>query len=254
MKAEQVCKWKTEVIMVTGLTVTVRFAQEDIDSIFIPLLYNLAEKQSKLGRRMLVFIAAPPGCGKSTLVTYLEKLSETTDGIYPVQAVGMDGFHYHSQYLKNHTIVRDGQTVILDAIKGAPETFDTKRLYEKLLEASKSETLYWPVYSRSKHDVIEDAILINRDILLIEGNYLLLKSEPWKKMADEFCDYSIFMYTELSVLKPRLIDRKVLSGHSRKDAEQFYDFSDGRNAELVLSNRPQADCTIYCSGDRYYKE
>ena len=38
------------------------------------------------------------------------------------------------------------------------------------------------------------------------------------------------------------------------DAEQFYDFSDGRNAELVLNNSPQDDCTIYCSGDRYYKE
>ena len=170
----------------------------------------------------------------------------------PVQAVGMDGFHHRAAYLKSHTTVRDGRSILLDEIKGAPETFDAERLAEKLREARSEETLGWPVYSRTQHDVIEDAIRVTDSILLVEGNYLLLSSQPWKKIAEEFCDFSIYMYADENVLKKRLIERKIASGHTRAEAESFYSFSDGRNARLVLKERPEADLTLRCADGRYY--
>ena len=37
-----------------------------------PLLTDLRETQKKLNRRMIVFLAAPPGAGKSTLAKLME--------------------------------------------------------------------------------------------------------------------------------------------------------------------------------------
>ena len=275
----------TEDFEIAGLPVAASFSEEDVRDVFLPLLRFLSRRQKELGRRMFVFLAAPPGCGKSTLAAFLEKLShstisenaeqntkelnavqkagglQTTDALQtesgmqsltPVQAVGMDGFHHRAAYLKSHTTVRDGRSILLDEIKGAPETFDAERLAEKLREARSEETLGWPVYSRTQHDVIEDAIRVTDSILLVEGNYLLLSSQPWKKIAEEFCDFSIYMYADENVLKKRLIERKIASGHTRAEAESFYSFSDGRNARLVLKERPEADLTLRCADGRYY--
>ena len=49
--------------------------------------------------RTIVFLAAPPGAGKSTLAAVLERLAQSQPGMPRVQAVGMDGFHHTNAYL-----------------------------------------------------------------------------------------------------------------------------------------------------------
>lgn len=248
-------EWITEQFSVTGLPVTAVYHEEDVREIFLPLLRLWTQQQKRLGRRMFIFMAAPPGCGKSTLASFLEKLSRDPDSegdiLTAVQAAGMDGFHHTAVYLKSHTAVRDGRTILLDAIKGAPETFDTEKFAKKLQEAKCSDRLLWPVYSRTEHDVLEDIIEIKEKILIVEGNYLLLSSMPWKKIAQDFSDYGIYIYADPMVLKKRLIERKVASGHSETDAENFYEFSDGRNAALVLNDRPAADLILQFKDGRF---
>ena len=88
-------------VRVNGIQVTARYSQRAIDEIFLPLLRRLTALQREKGRRILALLAAPPGCGKTTLASFLEALSRERDGISPLQAIGMDGFHRRQEYLQS---------------------------------------------------------------------------------------------------------------------------------------------------------
>ena len=59
-------------------------------------------------------------------------------------------------------------------IKGAPITFDLDKLLRKLKELKEDPVCKWPLYDRLLHNPIEDKITVDGDIILLEGNYLLL--------------------------------------------------------------------------------
>jgi hypothetical protein len=127
-------------------------------------------------------------------------------------------------------------------IKGSPDTFDVHKLKETLA-LSKTSDVYWPVYSRAQHDVSDEGIQIKEKILLLEGNYLLLNCYPWNTLQ-KYADYSIFIKSDLSQLRKRLIDRKIQGGLDRAAAERFYEMSDSKNVELVLRESLPADLTL----------
>jgi len=237
-------------LLINGLNVNAEYDKDDVENIFIPLLNRLKEIQKDAGRRIVVYLVAPPGLGKSTLAAFLEILSKE-DG--KVQAAGMDGFHHYGKYLKAHKTVRDGKEILLDEIKGAPETFDTKRLGEYIKRLLNEKEILWPTYDRTKHDVVDDGYILNGDIIILEGNYFLLNDERWKELR-QYAAYTIYAYTDIDVLKPRLIERKVMSGHDLAEAEAFYEFSDGRNARLVLAEMPAADLYLRYSDGRWYAD
>ncbi len=243
---------KTFEYLVTGLPVKAGYYTEDIEEIFIPFLKKLTELQKKKGTRIIAYFAAPPGLGKSTLVTFLEELSKQTEGVKPIQSIGMDGFHYFAEYLKSHTVIRDGQEILLDKIKGSPESFDVDRLGEFLRRLQTEKVVSFPAYDRSLHDVVNDAYVVDGDIVLMEGNYLLLEDERWKPLR-QFADYTAFAYTDIEVLKPRLIARKLNKGITYEEAESFFEYSDGRNARLVLSKIPEADLCLECIEGRWIR-
>lgn len=229
-------------LQVNDMDIAASFSEREVREICLPLLYEWTERQQQTGRRYVVFIAAPPGCGKTVLAGFLEYLSRNTQGITPLQALGMDGFHYPQAYLRAHTTVRNKETVNLLSIKGAPETFDAGRLYDHL-KRLQEDRLFWPGYSRRTHDPVPDAISVRAKIVLIEGNYLLLNREPWKRMK-ELCDYSVFLQEDAEVLKERLIARKAAGGMELTDAKKWYERSDRRNIETVLKESTPADCVI----------
>ena len=59
---------------INGIDIEVTYSQESIDNIFVPLLHELSKMHDDKKRRILVMLAAPPGAGKSTLVSFLEEL------------------------------------------------------------------------------------------------------------------------------------------------------------------------------------
>ena len=132
-------------VNINGLDIEANFSQRSIDEILLPLLQRLTNMQKEKGSRVLVMVAAPPGAGKSTLVSFLEKLSKETEGITPIQAIGMDGFHMRQEYLVSHTTVRDGEEIPMVQIKGAPETFDLTGLMERVSSVAKAEICGWPL-------------------------------------------------------------------------------------------------------------
>lgn len=244
-------------LMINGLNTKAEYYAEDVNDIFIPLLQRLTKIQKEAGRRIVVYLAAPPGLGKSTLAAFLEMLSkdaksgdEGISEIGNVQAAGMDGFHHYGEYLKTHKTMRDGKEITLDEIKGAPETFDTKRLVEYIERLLTETEILWPTYDRTKHDVVDDGYILDGDIIILEGNYFLLNDERWEALR-QYAAYTIYAYTDIEVLKPRLIQRKVMSGHELSEAEAFYEFSDGRNARLVLEEMPNADLYLKYENGRW---
>ena len=90
--------------------------------------------------------------------------------------------------------------------------------------------------------MLPDYWSVEDDIILLEGNYLLLKEAGWTNVR-VLADYSVFIEAEPSLLRERLINRHIEGGKSREAAEAFYTFSDARNIERVRNNSARADET-----------
>ena len=191
-------------------------------------------------------LAAPPGAGKSTLVSFLEKLSRENDDITDLQAIGMDGFHRRQEYLLSHTTIRDGKEVKMVEIKGAPVTFDLEKLTAAIKKVSSGEDTFWPIYDRHLHNPVEDAIHITKDIVLLEGNYLLLDMDGWNRLRD-MADYTISITANEAMLRKRLIDRKMKSGNDIESATRFVEYSDMANVRLCLEKTGKADMVLEAS-------
>ena len=227
-------------LQINGFEVRARYSDGEIAGACLPLLRALTERRAAMDRRLVAFLAAPPAAGKSTLAAFLQRLSRDTPGVAPLQALGMDGFHYPQAYLDVHSIVRDGAEIPLRSIKGAPETFDLEKL-SRALERARTQDIRWPVYDRRLHDPVEDALPVTGEILLVEGNWLLLDEPGWRELD---CDYSAFIAADESLLRGRLVERKARGGLSRREAEAWYDASDGPNVRRCMARRRRADLEL----------
>ena len=235
-----------------GIDVNARYSEESVKELFLPLLDRLTRMQREKKGRLLVFLAAPPGAGKSTLCSFLQKLSEEHEEFAPVQAIGMDGFHRRQEYLTSHTTMRDGKEILMVDIKGAPVTFDLDLLKNRITDVLKKELVGWPGYDRHLHNPVEDAVTVSRDVVLLEGNYLLLDEEGWRDLS-ELADYTIFIKADADKLRTRLIDRKEKSGNTLEVATRFVDYSDMANVRLCLEKSKEADLTLVLSDDDQYR-
>lgn len=232
-------------LTVNGFDLIARYPDETVENVLLPLLRELTVRQRALGRRLILLLAAPPGVGKSTLAAALEEISCRDETLTRVQALGMDGFHHHQDYLLSHTARLNGQSVSMAKIKGMPETFDVKKLQRALLTAKDGPTR-WPVYDRRIHDVTEDALEVAQPILIVEGNWLLLNRPIWR---DLFRDETVFIGASEEQLRERLIARKMRGGLPRSEAEAFYERTDGPNIRLCMTESLPADLTLTLGED-----
>ncbi|WP_022764430.1 nucleoside/nucleotide kinase family protein [Butyrivibrio sp. XPD2006] len=238
-------------VNINGIDVHANYSEETIDTIFKPLLHRLSDMRKTKNAKLLVMLAAPPGAGKSTLVSFLEYVAKDIIPEFKVQAIGMDGFHRRQEYLESHTMMVDGAEVRMVEVKGCPETFDLDKLKASIEGALAGTKKAWPAYDRHLHNPVEDAIKLDADILLLEGNYLLLDSPGWDELSN-LADYTIKITADPDILRSRLIDRKEKSGNSREKAEQFVDFSDMRNVRLCLYHSKNADLELVLDPNSNY--
>nr|WP_316624689.1 nucleoside/nucleotide kinase family protein [uncultured Ruminococcus sp.] len=228
---------------INGMEYSVSYSDALVNGTLIPLLRHLSQLNTEKGRRVIVMLAAPPGTGKSTLVSFLEHLAQSVIPDKRVQAVGMDGFHLWQEYLLTHTVELDGDAIPMAMIKGAPITFDLQALRTKIEEAAQGQICKWPHYDRQLHDPVDDTITIDADIVLIEGNYLLLDMDGWRELS-RYADYTIVLTADEDMLRERLIERKMKTGMTREDAEHFVAFSDMPNVRLCLDKMMKADLEL----------
>jgi len=202
------------------------------ESLPAEILARLSNKED----RLIVAIAGPPGAGKSTMSDYLrDAINKGDDG--PAVVVPMDGFH-----LDNAILDERG----LRSRKGSPPTFDCTgfaALLERLKNAS--EDIVIPAFDRTL-DLARAGASIVRDehqVLLVEGNYLLLSQEPWTRLAP-FFDMTIFLDVPFAELERRLIQRWLDYGHTEDAARERALSNDIPNAELVVSASRDADYVV----------
>lgn len=131
-------------VIINGIEVNARYDEKNINEIFLPLLRDLTDLHRKNRRRVLAFLAAPPGAGKSTLASFLESLSS-------------------------------------------------------------------------------------------------------------YADYTIQVRAEESMLRDRLVSRRIASGHASETAGEFVDFSDMYNASLCLNRSKKADLMLRTYADGSYE-
>jgi len=237
--------------LINGLPVEAYFSDENITDIFLPLLDHLVSLFNDKQRRIVCFIAAAPGTGKSTLVSFLEYLFNKNNSNIKLQSLGMDGFHRYQEYLLTHEVEVDGKQIKMVEIKGNPLTFDVDRLNTKLSELVSSKTLKWPVYDRTLHNPVEDKIEVNADIVLLEGNYLLLDTPKWNELK-KYADYTIYIDTDIGMLKDRLVNRKAKSALSYEEAVKFVENSDLKNAVMCKEQSVAPDLMLFTNKDGEY--
>lgn len=237
---------------VTGLPVEAAYSETEVEEIFVPLLNRLIESRKEKGERVIAFLAAPPGTGKTTLSLFMEDLFKELHSDYSFQSISMDGFHQPNSYLNQHTLIRDGKEQPLRQFKGVPESFDADRLTERIQALSSQKSVEWPTYDRLLHDVSDKTEKVEADIILIEGNYLLLDRPVWRDL-NHFSDYSIGITTTMTELENRLIERKQKGGVTLEEALLHVNRTDKPNAELVLTHSQTADLSIKLMNGRFYK-
>lgn len=241
---------KEYLLNVNGFDTKVIYEEETVEQIFIPLLKRWTKLKRQTGKKVLVFMSAPPGTGKTTVAQFLEMLSKNQTDIEEIQTIGLDGFHYHQEYILTHKVVRDGKSIPMKEVKGCLETFDVEKLIPKL-QVLKKENVKWPIYDRNLHDVIEDSITVTKDIILLEGNWLLSTEGLWNDVI-KYCDDSIFIYAEPEILEKRLVERKMRGGYSYTDALNFYQNSDRANVIRILEKHHLASINLKMQQDGKY--
>ena len=106
-------------LSVNGLKVDAQYTNSCINDVLLPLVKKLENIQKEKERKIIIYLAGAPGCGKSTLALYLEYLSNK------IQSLSMDGFHFDNEYLNTH-YRKDG--TLLAKHKGAIDTFNIEDL------------------------------------------------------------------------------------------------------------------------------
>lgn len=107
------------------------------------------------------------------------------------------------------------------ARKGAPDTFDVDGYAELLrrLRSPRRAAIYAPSFSREIDQPITGSIAVYPEAKLVisEGNYLLLRNEPWLAVAGELTE-TWFCSIPEAVRIERLIARHEEFGKSPAEA------------------------------------
>ncbi|WP_018157215.1 nucleoside/nucleotide kinase family protein [Demetria terragena] len=189
------------------------------------------------GERVILGIAGAPGSGKSTVAAQIVARAQA-GGIRTV-LVPMDGFHLAQEVLDARG---------LSDIKGAPVTFDAAGYVAMLqrLRERPSETVWAPTFDRALEQAVAGSIAAEPDVDLVvtEGNYLLLQEDPWSQIRN-LLDISWFLDPPSEdVRRARLIARHVAFGSTPEHAQRRADGPDGGNAALVAQSRARAGLVI----------
>ncbi|WP_446666010.1 nucleoside/nucleotide kinase family protein [Flexivirga sp. B27] len=186
--------------------------------------------------RVVVGLTGPPATGKSTAADLLERGCRER-GLRTV-VVPMDGFHLAQAVLDERG---------LGPVKGAPHTFDADG-YLTLLQRIRRDhdrTVWAPAFDRSLEEPIAGSIAVAPDtqVVLTEGNYLLLDESPWRELPG-LLDSVWYVDTPDPLRQDRLIQRHRRYGRSRAEAAERALGTDERNAELVRSTRHRAGAIL----------
>lgn len=204
----------------------------------IAAVLDLVERtEAPRGCRKTIGIVGAPGSGKSTLAAALvERLNQARHG--QAVLVPMDGFHMDNAALDRHG---------LRALKGAPQTFEVEAFIETLRALRpKGATGAVPLFDRAQDRTLPAArdVGADVDILVVEGNYLLLPTPPWNGVG-ALLDATVALMPTLPTLERRLMARWLSLGLPPDHAHRKTHENDLKNARLVLEDSAPATLILH---------
>ena len=201
----------------------------------VEAVLSLISERVDSGDRFMIAIAGPPGSGKSTLAEAVVECLNQASG--KADLVPVDGYHLDVEMLEQMGLL---------ARRGAPDTFDAMGFLDMLQRARQgSSDIEYPVFDRARDCAIKNArrLSVDTDIVVVEGNYLLLDAPVWRELRSLF-DVSVFLQPSMNTLEDRLLQRWLSLGFSREQAANKVYGNDLKNAQRVLAESVAADLTL----------
>ena len=201
------------------------------NELLIKLLDNL---KNDLKNRYFIALSGPPASGKSTISEKL--LKDLTLKGHNSSILQMDGFHYDDQILKQKSLLLK---------KGAPETFDVMGFYNFLFRLQNENEVAIPIFDRSLELSRSSAVIISKEtrVVIVEGNYILLKTHPWRELH-KFFNSTIMINTKHEILEKRLIERWRSFNIPEEEIKQKVFENDLPNGVNVYKNSILADFNL----------
>ena len=205
----------------------------------VGLVCDLVKNRMRPGARTIVAISGPPASGKTTLAeSTAREFNRNSGADFPMAALlPMDGYHLENRLLESRGLL---------SRKGAPETFDAHGFCDTVrrLPSTRRESFH-PKFDRQVDLAIANAIVIHPEtpVIVVEGNYLLLKSEPWSSLREVFTA-TVFVCPPVEALRDRLQQRWIKYGLDPDSARLRAAGNDLPNAELVIRESSDADLTL----------
>jgi pantothenate kinase len=195
---------------------------------------RILELQENAKSRVLIGIIGKPGAGKSTVTSKLKELLPAQE----TKVLSQDGYHLSNAQLKE--LGRSER-------KGAPDTFDPRsftELLKRISQDSQSE-IYFPIFHREIEESIaaEGVITPDTNIVLVEGNYLLLDTHGWTGVASHLNEAWYLKIDDELRLK-RLVARHIEYGKEPDFAHSWAHGTDEVNARLIETTSSRADAFL----------
>lgn len=199
-----------------------------VDALIDDLVRGLEERS----RRYVLGVTGPPGSGKSTMA---HRVAARASGPVVACVAPMDGFHRSNEELAAHGLLE---------LKGVPGSFDAESFVAHLALLRRTGSVAWPTFDRSREETVPGGRPIEPEVQLVvvEGNYLLLDPPPWNEVH-RLLDEVWYLDVPEDVLIPRLVARHELA-RTPEDAWAKVQSTDLPNARLVAASRNRADVVI----------
>ena len=181
--------------------------------------------------RYFIALSGPPASGKSTISEKLANDLSAKD--YNTSILQMDGFHYDDLILKEKKLLLK---------KGAPETFDVMGLINFVSRLQKEDEVVIPIFDRTLELSRSSAVIISKNtkVIIVEGNYVLLNSYPWRELH-KFFNTTVMINCGKKILEKRLIERWENFNLPKKEIDEKVYKNDLPNGVNVLENSIKAE-------------
>lgn len=183
---------------------------------------------------LLVGLVGEPGAGKSTAA------AELADRLPAARVLPMDGFH-----LPQAELVRLGRRDRM----GAPDTFDVEGFVALLVALrdlrDSGVAVHAPGFDRRVEEPVPGALALTPELrcIVVEGNYLLLDSGGWQRVAP-LLDLTVGVVLDEATRHERLIARHIAFGKSPEAARAWALGPDQANAALIAPTLSRADVLL----------